>query len=76
MDRASSTHGENRNAHRTSMRKPKGKRPLGRPRRNWEDGITICLREAGRSNMEWISLAQDRAQKRDLVYAVMDPRFV
>jgi hypothetical protein len=40
--------------------KPEGKRPVGRPRRRWEDKIRIDLREIGWSGMDWIYLAQDR----------------
>jgi hypothetical protein len=39
--------GEKRNAYRILVGKPEGKRPLGRPRRWWEDNIKIYLREAG-----------------------------
>jgi hypothetical protein len=39
--------GEERNVYRVLMRKPEGKRPLGRPRRRWEDGIRMDLREIG-----------------------------
>jgi hypothetical protein len=37
--------GEHRKVYRVLVRKPKGRRPLGRPRRRWEDGIRIDLRE-------------------------------
>jgi hypothetical protein len=47
MGRACSTNGENRNAYRILVGKPEGKRPLGRPRRRWEDSIKIDLREIG-----------------------------
>jgi hypothetical protein len=39
--------GEERNVYRILMGKPEGKRPLGRPRRRWEDGIRMDLREIG-----------------------------
>jgi hypothetical protein len=39
--------GEERNVYRDLMRKPEGKRPLGRPRRRWEDGIRMNLMEIG-----------------------------
>jgi hypothetical protein len=42
------------------------KRPLGRPRRRWEDNIKIYLRAVGWSGMDWIDLAQDRVQWRAL----------
>jgi hypothetical protein len=38
--------------------KPEGKRPLGRPRRRWEDGIRMNLREIGLGGVYWIRLAQ------------------
>jgi len=39
--------GERRVAHRVSVGKPEGKRPLGRPRRRWEDNIKMDLKEVG-----------------------------
>jgi hypothetical protein len=42
------------------MGKPEGKRPLGRQRRRWEDGIRMDLREIGFGDVDWIRLAQDR----------------
>jgi hypothetical protein len=44
------------------VEKPEGHRPLGRPRRRWEDQIKIYLREIERCYMDWIHLAQDRNQ--------------
>jgi hypothetical protein len=41
------------------MGKPEGKRPLGRPRRRWENGIRINIREIGWKDVEWVQLAQD-----------------
>jgi hypothetical protein len=52
--------GEERNVHRVLMGKPEGKRPLGRLRRRWEDGIRMDLREIGCESIDWIQLAQDR----------------
>jgi len=43
------------------MEKPEGKRPLGRPRRRWEDNNKMGLQEVGCGGIEWIELAQDRA---------------
>jgi hypothetical protein len=54
--------------------KPEGKRPLGRPRRRWEDGIRMDLREIGLGGVDWILLAQDRNRWRAVVSAVMNPR--
>ena len=49
------------------MRKPEGKRPLGRPRNRWEDNIKMELQEVGYGGMDWIELAQDRERWRALV---------
>jgi hypothetical protein len=54
--------GEMRNAYRILVGKPEGKRPLGRPRRRWEDNIKMDLREIGWGRMDWIDLVQDRDQ--------------
>jgi hypothetical protein len=51
---------------------PKGKRPLERPRRRWEDGIRMDLREIGLGGVDWIRLAQDRDQWWAVVSAVMN----
>jgi hypothetical protein len=40
--------------------KPEGKRPLGRPRRRWEDITKMDVREIGWDGMDWIDMAQDR----------------
>jgi hypothetical protein len=53
---------------------PEGKRPLERPRRRWEDGIKMDLREIGWGDVEWIHLAQDRDRWRAVVSAVMNLR--
>jgi hypothetical protein len=52
--------GEERNVYGVLMGKPEGKRQLGRPRRRWEDGIRMDLRETGWGSVDWIQLAQDR----------------
>jgi hypothetical protein len=66
--------GEERNMYRVLMGKPEGKRPLGRPRRRWEDGIIMYLRETGWWSVDWIQLAEDRDRWRALVNAVMNLR--
>jgi hypothetical protein len=54
--------------------KPKGKRPLGRPRRRWVDYIKMDLLEIGWGSVDWIGLAQDRDKWRVLVNAAMNLR--
>jgi hypothetical protein len=48
----------NSEAYRTLVGKPEGRRPLGRPRRRWEDNIKMDLQEVG-WGVEWIDLAED-----------------
>jgi hypothetical protein len=69
-----STNGEKRNAFGILVGKPEGKRPLGRPRRRWEDNIRMDRREIECGGMDWIDLAQDRDQWRALVNTVMKLR--
>jgi hypothetical protein len=66
--------GEGRNVYRVLVGKPERKRPLGRPRRRWEDGIKLDLEEIGWGGVEWIHPAQDRDRWRALVNAVMNLR--
>jgi hypothetical protein len=66
--------GEKRNVYRLLVRKPEGKRPLGRPRRRWIDKIKMDLLEIGVSVVDWIGLAQDRYRWRALVNSVMNLR--
>jgi hypothetical protein len=54
--------------------KPEGRRPLGRPRRRWEDNIKTDLREIVFGDVDWIHLAQDRDRRRALVNTVMNLR--
>ncbi|KAJ4446922.1 hypothetical protein ANN_13623 [Periplaneta americana] len=65
--------GESRNAYRVLVGRPEGKRPLGRPRRRWED-IKMDLREVGYDDRDWINLAQDRDRWRAYVRAAMNLR--
>ena len=52
------------------MRKPEGKRPLGRPRLRWEGNIKMELQEVGCGGIDWIKLAQDKDRWQELVKAV------
>ena len=62
---------EGRVVHKVLVAKPEGKRPLGRPRRRWEDNIRVDLRQVGRGDGDWIESAQDRDRWRGLVSMVM-----
>jgi len=66
--------GERRGVYRVLVGKPEGKRPLGRPKRRWEDNITMDLQEVGCRGMECIELAQERDRWQALVTAVMNLR--
>jgi hypothetical protein len=66
--------GEERNVYRVLMGKPEGKRPLERPRRRWEYGIRVDLREIGLGGVDWIRLSQDRDRWRAVVSAVISLR--
>jgi hypothetical protein len=68
------THGEGRSVYRVLIGRPEGKRPLGRPRRRWEDNIKIDLREIGNDAAKWIPLALYRVQWRAFVNTVMKLR--
>ena len=59
--------GDGRVVHRVLIGKPEGKRPLGRPRRRWEDNIKIDFQEMGGACGGWMDLAQDRDRWRALV---------
>jgi hypothetical protein len=66
--------GEERKVYKFLVGKPEGKRPLGRLRRRWKDGIRMDLREIGLRVVDWILLAQDRDRWRAVVSAVMNLR--
>jgi hypothetical protein len=66
--------GERRNAYRLLVGKPKGKRPLGRPRPRWMDNIRMAIVEVGCGDVDWIGLAQDRDRWRVLVNSVLNLR--
>jgi hypothetical protein len=63
---------EKRKMHKVLVGKPEGKRPLGRPRRRWENGIRMDLGEIGLGDVDWIRLAHDRDRWRAVVSAVMN----
>jgi len=65
---------ERRGVHRVLVGKPEGKRPLGRPRRRWEDNIKMDLQEVGGGCEDWMELAQDSDRWRALVTTVMNFR--
>jgi hypothetical protein len=63
---------EERNVYRLLVRKPEGKRPLGRPSRWWVENIKADLV----CGVDWIDVAQDKEKWRALVNAVMDLRIL
>jgi hypothetical protein len=67
-------HAWERKLYKVLVGKPEGKRPLGRPRRRWEDEIRMDLREIGLGCVDWIRLPQDRDRWRAVVSAVMNLR--
>jgi hypothetical protein len=64
--------GEGRGVYRVLVGRTEGKRPLGRPRRRWEDNIKMDLRETGIDGANWNRLAQDRIRRRAFVNTVMN----
>ena len=66
--------GEGRGVYRVLIGKPDGKRPLGRPRRRWDDNIKMDLKEVGGGCGDWMELAQDRERWRALVSTVRNFR--
>jgi hypothetical protein len=66
--------GEEIKVYKVLVGKPEGKRPLGRPRRRWEDGIRTDLGEIGLEGVDWIQLSQDRDRWRAVVSTVMSLR--
>jgi hypothetical protein len=66
--------GEERGVHRVLVGTPEGMRPLGRPRRRWEDNIKIDVQEVGGGRGDWMELAQDRERWPALVSTVMNLR--
>ena len=66
--------GEKRRLYSILIGKPEGKRPLGRPRRRWEDNIRRDLREVGIRDENWLDVAQERILWRTFVTAAMNLR--
>jgi hypothetical protein len=66
--------GEGRGVYRVLVRRPEGKRPLGRPTRKWENNIKMDLRDTGIDVANWIQLAHDRVQWWAFVNTVMNLR--
>jgi hypothetical protein len=71
MGRPCGTCGRGEKVYKVLLGKPEGKRPLGRLRRRWEDGIKIDVKEIG---WEWIQLAQDRGRWHALINTVINLR--
>jgi hypothetical protein len=71
---ARSAYGEGRGVYWVLMGKPEGKRPLGRPRRSWDNNIKMDLQEVGCGGMVWIELAQDTDRWQVLVNVAMNLR--
>jgi hypothetical protein len=63
-----------RNVYRLLVEKPKGKRPLGKPRRRWLDNIRMDLIEMGWGDMDWVGLAEDSDMWKALVNSVLNLR--
>ena len=74
MDGACGTYGGRERRAQGFLGKPEGKRPLGRPRRRWEDNIKMDLEEVGRGCDDWMELGQDRDRWRAPVSTVMNFR--
>jgi hypothetical protein len=66
--------GEVRVAYNILVGRPEGRRPLGRPRRRWEDNIKMDLKEMGFGDVDWIHWAQDRDRWWAVVNTVMNLR--
>jgi hypothetical protein len=66
--------GEVRGAYTILVWRPEGRRPLGRPRRRWEDNIKMDLREIRFGDVDWIHLVQDRDRWQALMNTVMNLR--
>ena len=63
---------EGRSALKILTGKPTGKRPLGRPKRRWEDNISMDFKEIGINGSNWVGSAQDRDYFKALANAVLN----
>jgi hypothetical protein len=66
------TYGESRGVYRILVGKSERKRPLGKPRRRWENNIKMDLQEMGCEDMDWIDVVQNRNRWRAIVNVVMN----
>jgi hypothetical protein len=64
--------GEGRGAYRVLLGRREGRRPLGRPKRRWENNIKMDFQEVGWGGMDWIDVIQNRDRWRAVVNAVMN----
>jgi hypothetical protein len=74
MGKSCSQNEEGRSAVNILVSKPTGKRPLGRPRRRWEDNIRMDLKEIGINTKNWVDSAQDKDYWRAVVNAALNLR--
>jgi hypothetical protein len=74
MSRTCNTDGRFEKSVQILVRKPEGKRPVGRPRRRWDGNIGTDLMDIGREAVDWIALAESRDQWRALMDTVMKLR--
>jgi hypothetical protein len=72
MGGACSTNGDKKNEYRLLVRKPEGKRPLGRPRRRWVGNVRMDRGEVVWGDVDWIGLDQDRNRWRTVVNSMMN----
>jgi hypothetical protein len=63
--------GERRVTHRALVEKTARKRPLGKPRRRWEDSVKVDVIKIGWKVLNWIDVAQKWAKREAFVNAVM-----
>jgi hypothetical protein len=74
MSGTCNTYGKRRGVYRGFLGKPEVQKPVGRPRRRWEDNIKVDLQEVECGGMDWVDLSQNRDGWRALVKAVMNLR--